>query len=143
MDYQKLLEYYLSSDEWEYELASFFDDFRHYYVPNEEVFAMKNGEPVKSDVYQQYEQKLTAAGGCFYDVHLTQSQFQKYFDVRYSPNQRFAVLFALWWGLTDEQIRRIANLKQKKFCLSWLDYFLRTSNSNGSDFAAVLGRGKT
>ncbi|MBQ9168527.1 MAG: hypothetical protein IJX67_09000 [Oscillospiraceae bacterium] len=125
MDYRKLLIYYLSSDEWAEEMDYFFEIWHHHWDPRQEVYT-PNHIPnyVKSPVYLEFEKKLAAAGGSYYDLHLTDQQFRRFFDKRYSEGQRFAVLFGLWWGLSEPRIRRIADLRQKHNSSRWLNYFL-------------------
>lgn len=122
MDYEKILEYYLTSDEWKFEMDCFFEAWTHCLVLEDESTDTK--QTLYSDIYLEYEKKMLAAGGCFFDLHLTEAQFKKYFNKRYCASQRFAVLFGLWWGLPEAQISHIADLRQRKRCSHWLNYFL-------------------
>lgn len=128
MDYKKLLEYYLTSSEWDFQCLTFFEAFDHHYDPNE-------GEEnwgiiyLCSEIYMEYRRRLDAAGGYLW-LDLTEKQFQTYFSHRYSEEQRFAVLFSTWWGLTAGQINRVASLHQQKSCLIWLNYFLCNPNAS-------------
>lgn len=125
MDYRKLLEYYLTSDEWEFEIISFFEVWNHHFDPTETLCDQVHGKAyVASDVYLEFEKKLADAGGSYFNLQLNKAQFEKYFDSKYSAHQRFAVLFAMWWRLKESQIKHIANLQQKKLCEYWLNFFL-------------------
>lgn len=125
MDYQKLLEYYLTSDEWEYEIIFFFEGWKHHYDPAESMWDQPHGKTyLCSDIFLEFERKLDASGGSFFDLHLSTQQFKTYFNSKYTSHQRFAILFGLWWGLSDNQIQYIANLRQKHICEYWLNYFL-------------------
>lgn len=125
MDYRKLLVYYLSSDEWTEEMDYFFEIWHHHWDPKQEFYT-PNHTPnyVKSPVYLEFEKKLAAAGGSYYDLHLSDQQFRRFFDKRYSEGQRFAVLFGLWWGLSDIQINRLADLRMKNNCSCLLNFYL-------------------
>lgn len=126
MDYEKLLEYYLTSDEWKFEMDCFFEAWQHRLVLEYESTDPR--QTLYSDIYWEYEKKMQAAGGCYFDLHLTEAQFKKYFNKRYSARQRFAILFGMWWGLSEAQISRIADLRQKQRCSHWLNYFLCNPN---------------
>ena len=129
MDYRKLLIYYLSCDEWKEEMEFFFESWDHHYDLHEGTPNHGKIYPC-SEVYLEYDRKLGAAGGSYLDLRLTDQQFQKYFDRRYSADQRFSILFGLWWGLSEPQIRRIADLRQKKNCSRWLNYFICCPNAS-------------
>lgn len=123
MDYRQLLVYYLSSDEWELEMLFFFEGWSHTYDLYEGTPNYGKVYPC-SEIYLQHNRKLSDGGGTYLDLYLTDQQFQKYFNRRYSATQRFSVLFGMWWGLSEPQIRRIADLRQKNNCSHWLNYFL-------------------
>lgn len=129
MDYRHLLIYYLSCDEWEDEMEFFFEGWLHHYDLYEGTPNHGRIYPC-SEVYLEYDRKLSAAGGCYLSLHLTDQQFQQYFDRRYSATQRFSILFGMWWGLGDPQIRRIADLRQKDNCSRWLNYFICCPNAS-------------
>ncbi len=63
-------------------------------------------------------------GGGSYRLELTNAQFSKYFAAGVSEDQRFAVFFGKWWGLTDKQLSRIGDLRQPHKCFQKLQYFL-------------------
>lgn len=132
MDYKKLLEYYLSSEEWADELTLFFDSYRHYYDPNEGT-AKWGKTYLCSEVYLEHESKMEKAGGSYFDLRLSRRQFRKYFSAGYSSHQRFAILFGLWWGIDKSQIRHIAKRSQRKNCTRWLNYFLCNPRSAAAD----------
>lgn len=130
MDYRKLLEYYLTSDEWDSELDFFFEGWQHRFDPYEDAPEKEHGKLyLLSDVYMEYSQKLQNAGGVFFDLHLTDEEFQRYFDVRYSSEQRFSILFGMWWGLREKQIALLSNLRHRKKCSKLLHYFLCNPNA--------------
>lgn len=129
MDYRKLLIYYLHSDEWDLEMYSFFELADHCYDPYE---GTKDHGLIClcSEIYLEYERKSDEDGTDYWSLQLTKQQFHRYFDARYTSTQRFAVLFGLWLGLNDPQIRHIADLRQRKNCLYWLNYFLCYRNAS-------------
>lgn len=129
MDYRQLLIYYLSSDEWENEMDFFFEGWLHHYDLYEGTPNYGKVYPC-SEIYLEYDRKMATAGGSYLDLWLTDQQFQKYFDKRYSSMQRFSILFGLWWGLSEPQIRRIADLRQKNNCSRWLNYFICCPNAS-------------
>ncbi len=117
----------------------FMDTFEHCWDPTEyscdpnEKKDRSEKKWVCSEVYHEYTRKLDADGGVP-RLCITDKQFEKYFSRKYSEDQRFAVLFGMWWGLKPEQISRLSNLRQEKYCWEWLDLFLRSSiwESGGS-----------
>lgn len=130
MDFRKLLEYYLTSDEWVSELDFFLEGWQHRFDPYEDDPEKEHGKLyLLSDVYMEYSQKLQNAGGVFYDLHLTNEEFQRYFDARYSSEQRFSILFGMWWGLRENQIALLSNLRHRKKCSKLLHYFLCNPNA--------------
>lgn len=123
MDYRQLLIYYLNSDEWDIEMDSFFELKDHCYDPYEGT-EDRGSIYLCSEIYLEFERKSAEDGTSYWSLQLTQQQFHKYFDRRYTATQRFAVLFGVWFGLNEPQLRRIADLRQRKNCLYWLNYFL-------------------
>lgn len=125
MDYRKLLEYYLTSDEWELQVDSFFEEWRHCYDPYEDRYESEHGKIyLYSTIYNDYKKRLNDGGGTYFGLYLTPSQFERFFDVRYSDDHRFAVLFGMWWGLTEKQLHALALLRNKRCCLQLLNFFL-------------------
>lgn len=123
MDYRQLLIYYLTSTEWDMEITMFFEGWKHCYDLYEGTPDYGKIYPC-SEVYLEYESKMDKSNGSYLHLELTEQQFHRYFDSRYSADQRFSVLFGLWWGLSDSQIHRIADLRQKNNSSRWLNYFL-------------------
>lgn len=130
MDYTILLSFYLTSDEWDVEKDMFFDIFLHNYDLHEaDLMPPTKKEYLISEIYLHYLRKDVDDGG--YPIHeITQTQFERFFDKRYSINQRFAIIFGFWWGLSDKQLRRIGDLRYRKYCLDWLNYFLCEPNAS-------------
>ena len=125
MDYRKLLEYYLTSDEWEILVGSFFEEWKHCYDPYEDHFDSEHGKIyLHSSIYFDYQKRLREGGGAYFDLYLTEAQFERFFDEKYSPEHRFAVLFGMWWRLTEEQIRTLALPQNKRCCRQLLNYYL-------------------
>ena len=138
MFYRKLLEYYLTSSEWDFQLIGFFEAFDHHYDPYEGTNHWGRVY-LSSEIYREYSRKLDIAGGRFLSsLYLSHAQFQKYFTEQYSEDQRFAALFGIWWGLKSAQVTRIANLRNKKNCLSLLNYYLCNPEADAHVEAAQI-----
>lgn len=124
MDYTMILSFYLTSDEWEVNKDMFFDAFMHSYNPHEaEPTPPKKKEYLISEVYLRYLKKDADDAG--YPIRkITQTQFERFFDKRYSIGQRFAIVFGFWWGLSEKQLRRIGDYRYRKYGQEWLNFFL-------------------
>lgn len=124
MFYKKILEYYLTSNEWDILLTGFFEGYDHHYDRYEGT-EYWGRIYLCSEIYMEYCHKLEIAGGSFLsDLNISEAQFRKYFTDQYGAEQRFAALFGIWWGLRKEQIHSIANLHYRKHCLCLLNYYL-------------------
>lgn len=75
-----------------------------------------------SKVYRRYKQLQKESP--ISELKLTDHELAKCFSKECSDEQRFAILFAKWYGLSDTQIKQIANRHNAKLCLPYLNWFL-------------------
>lgn len=132
MDYDKLLAYYMTSEEWKIRKAMFMDSFGHCFDPYKGT--VRSGTVyLLTDVYLEYERRDAADGGYPF-ITVPPEIFRRCFSKRCSDAQRFAVIFGSWWGLLPEKIARLTDLRLEESCWDWLNYFLcdRTASPDAS-----------
>lgn len=117
------LQEYLASDRFYMEREDYFWHYDHFQEDEPEY---PDSPPVEqrfvSSVYLKIAARVKAEGG--YILNFSDTVMKEIFDKGYSDTQLFAVVFGLWYGLTDRQLRPIRNLRNDKWCLRYLDFFI-------------------
>lgn len=118
--YERLLNYYLSSDDFTVGADLFFDCYYHV----GQCLDDRNGHWVRFEtrIYRQISKRIKEEQG--YHLQLTDQKIKQYFG-SYQGSQLFDVIFAEWYGLSEKQIHQIACYCPTLSCPSGLDFFLR------------------
>ena len=125
LNHEKIIEYYLTSDEWKTMIDMLMDEEHCCKVKcsNSKIFDV-------SDVYLKYIQKLNDEYGGYF-ISLSDTQFTQYFERDFSEVQRFCALWGTWWGFSPEQVEWIVTPKKSDpdfynvdTCFLWLNYFM-------------------
>lgn len=123
LDYDAILGYYLESQEWDVELDMFFSDF--HIIDITDLQTSKNQAIIISDIYRRFDiRRATCSSDYHFDFHLTPEQFEQIFDRQYRDEQRFSIIFGLWWGLKEPQIKKLMDLSETEHSRTWLNYFI-------------------
>lgn len=104
---KKILDYYLVSEcYFKIIISWFFDLFNHYgkCEYNEKTYFFE------SKLYRQIKQREKAEFG----FKIIQDNVYHYFTTNYTDEQLFAIIFAYWCGINDNQIKQIADRRSKK-----------------------------
>lgn len=114
----KLIDYYLDSDCYFKSFVPwFFDLFDHYGKcenDNEYFF--------ESELYRSIRKRENLE--CGFHITCKQTDIYQYFNMNYSDEQLFAIIFAYWYGLNDKVIRKIADKRRSKSTWYLLNYYL-------------------
>lgn len=120
---QKQLQEYLNSDRFYIEREDYLWQYDHFQEDEPEY---PEDPPIdtyfKSNIYMEIEARVKAESG--YQVRLSDTAVQKIFTRGYCDTQLFAVVFGIWYGLTNAQLKPIRNLRNHKWCLQYLDFFV-------------------
>lgn len=125
MNYDRLTKYYMSSDEYRSWLDLFLDPRPHALGA------------VVSELYLRNFRREAMDGGEL-RLHLTESEFLRYFSDIYSEAQRFCAIYARWMELPPEAVRCISNLRNRGKCLALLGYFLCSPSAASAPDAEAL-----
>lgn len=113
--YQKLLQYYLDSEHYfQHFVLQFYTSYNHIGQCGEKQYDFE------SALYRRCEERVKKNSG--FCISLSDLQIQRYFSDTYSENQRFAIIYALWFGLNDIQVRNLQ--RHKKATWELLQYYL-------------------
>ena len=127
--YQRLLQYYLDSETYfHYFILMFYSTYEHFGECGTEPFNFE------SALYRQCSEREQREGG--YHVRLSDSQIKQYFS-KYTEEQRFAILYAYWFGLNSTQIKNLRIYRKGAWKL--LQYYLCNPNRNNVLFSDPNG----
>lgn len=114
----KILDYYLDSERcFENYIQVFFDTYKHFGKCKN-----NNKYSFESEIYKNIMFRIKSQSG--FDLSLSHANEIKYFRAGYSDKQLFAIIFAYWYGLSDMQIRKIADKRNRKISWDILNFYL-------------------
>lgn len=115
--YQRLLQYYLDSESYfGIFVSDFLENYNHVGECGDQLY------PYKSDIYIQCKQKEKKDFG--YVLVVPDKVIQKYYTIDFDSRQLFAIIFGMWYGLSNVQILQIADRRRPRSACDRLNFFL-------------------
>lgn len=130
--YQKTVELYFQSERPNFYdcLSAFWAKYRYHgeCEPKSETTDLQSGRFFyTTDLYEKCKERELQERG--FRVNLPDDDVEMYFGSDYSPDQLFAIMFGLWYGLSKRQIHQIAETTSDHDAWDRLNYALCGSQS--------------
>lgn len=88
-----------------------------------------------TDLYERCKERVLREQG--FKMSLSDEEVEMYFGSNYSPDQLFAIMFGLWYGLSKTQIQQISETTSDLDAWDRLNYALCISERQATDFQGI------
>lgn len=138
--YQKTVELYFQSERPNFYdcLSAFWAKYRYHgeCEPKSETTDLQSGRFFyTTDLYEKCKERELQERG--FRVNLPDDDVEMYFGSDYSPDQLFAIMFGLWYGLSKRQIKQIAETTSDLDAWDRLNYALCISERQTTEVQGV------